>query len=291
MSIVPVLWGLNFVTTKLLLVHWSPFAFLGARFLAILPLAVAWAWLRGGLRGGLARIAPRDRAALLVAGFFGITLYQLCFVYSLEHTTVFASSLLASTFPLFTMIAAAVLGWERPLPLRWAGAAVAFAGIVVFEGVFAGKATFAGGDLLALAGSVLFTPYTLAMRRLGGRYSVSELVALTIGIGTVGLVAIGAGALAQQDYGALGGRDWLLFAYVVVFPILVAYAILNWGIARIGAGPASMYAIGVPVVGGIANAVAFGGGVPLYQLAGALVSIAGLVLVQTAGTGRAVTAR
>jgi drug/metabolite transporter (DMT)-like permease len=279
MTTVPIMWGLNFVTTKMLLGHWDALALVTVRFAAIAPLALVWAYAARPV----ARVERRDWIALAAGGALGIALYQFCFIFSLERTTVFASSLLASVFPLFTMIGAAAIGEERPSALRWSGAIVALAGIAIFEGLFAGHAGFRPGDLLALAASLTFAPYTLIARRLRTRYSPVLILAWTTAIGTPLIAAVGTRAALQQNYAALDATDWLLFAYVVIFPILVGYALLNWAIAQIGAGPASMYAFGVPIVGGFVGAAVFRTAVPAYEIIGAILCIGGLVIAQLAG--------
>jgi drug/metabolite transporter (DMT)-like permease len=279
---VAVLWGLNFSTTKILLGHWDPYGLLAARFLCILPLAWGWALLAGHRP----RIARGDWWPLFWAGACGIAGYQLCFVLSLSRTTIFASALFSCLFPLFTLVIAALTRTERPRPLRWAGALLAFAGLAIFEGALAGRAAFRPGDLLALGAAVAFTPYALVVRRLSSRYSALELLVLTLGFGTTVLVLAGLGPLVHQDFSRIDTRDWLVFAYIVLFPVLVCYAVFNWGIARIGAGPASMYAMSVPIAGGVIGALIFGTAVPIYEWIGALVSVAGLIVVQLAGDRR-----
>lgn len=276
------MWGLNFVMTRILLERWDPLALLVCRFVVMVPFAIVWA-----LASRTARpIARRDWPALLGAGLLGIALYQFCFIFSLERTTVFASSLLASVFPLFTLLGAAALGLERPSAVRWSGALVAFAGIAIFEGLFAGRATFRAGDLIALAASLCFAPYTLIARGLRDRHAPVPFLAITLTIGTAVFVATGTHAAVHQDYSVLDRTDWLLFAYIVVFPVLIGYALLNWGIARIGAGPATMYAFGVPIVGGLGEAVIFRSPLPWYEVAGAAVCITGLAIAQSAGAER-----
>jgi len=239
-------------------------------------LAFAWAAWAGSLR----RIERRDWGPLVLAGVIGVALYQLCFVFSLERTTVFASSLLASVFPIFTMIGARITGDEHPNGLQWFGAVLAFGGIAVFEGVFAGRAAFRPGDLLALGAALMFAPYTIIVRRLRTRYSPVVLLAYPLAIGTVLLAILGAPAAIHQDYALLNGNDWLLFAYVVIFPILLGYVILNWAIARIGAGPASVYAFGVPIVGGLASAIVLHAPITPFELEGTAIALAGLAIAQ-----------
>jgi drug/metabolite transporter (DMT)-like permease len=279
---VTVFWGLNFLVTKLILAHWNPLGFVALRFSIMAVLALAWAASAGSLR----RIERRDWAPLIIAGITGITLYQLCFIYSLERTTVFASSLLASVFPIFTMIGARLTGDEQPSRVRWLGAFFALGGVAVFEGIFAGRAAFRPGDLLALSASLMFAPYTIIVRRLRERYSPVTLLAYPMAIGTVVLAILGIGPAIHQPYGSLSANDWLLFLYVVIFPILLGYAILNWAIARIGAGPASMYAFGVPIVGGLASAVVLHAPVTTYEIEGAAICLAGLAIAQINAGGR-----
>lgn len=277
MLTVPVMWGLNFLVTKLLLGHWNPLALITVRFVTMTVLALAWA----AAAGSLPRIERRDWGPLVLAGLFGFGLYQLCFVFSLEHTTVFASSLLGNTFPIFTMIGSRLSGAEVPRPMQWFGALFAFAGIAVFEGVLAGRATFQPGDLLALGAALMFAPYTIIVRRLRARFSPVVLLAYPMAIGTVMLALIGANAALQQDYGRLTLDDWLLFGYIAIFPIMIGYATLNWAIARIGAGPATIYAFGVPIVGGLASAFVLHATITAYEVVGAAIVLIGLAIAQT----------
>jgi drug/metabolite transporter (DMT)-like permease len=256
----------------------DPLALIVVRFVVMVALSVGVVFGSGTFH----RIRRHDWPALLVAGILGIGVYQFCFIFSLQHTSVFASSLLTSVFPLFTMAGATLLGEERPSAARWFGALVALGGIAIFEGLFAGRATFRLGDLLALGASLSFAPYTLVARRLRDRYGPVSFLAITMTIGTVVLVLAGAAAALHQDYAALDRTDWLLFAYIVIFPISIGYALLNWGIARIGAGPASMYAFGVPIVGGLASALVFHTQIPAYEIAGAAVCVGGLAIAQSA---------
>src|SRR5947209_6178332 len=110
LMVLPILWGLNYPGTKIVLEHWSPSGVLALRFLVIVPILVIWARSSGGMRG----IARGDWLPLLAAGLVGIGFSQMCFVFAINNTTVFATSLLTSMFPIFTLIAAALIGYERP---------------------------------------------------------------------------------------------------------------------------------------------------------------------------------
>jgi O-acetylserine/cysteine efflux transporter len=276
LMLLPLLWGLNYPGTKIVLEHWSASGFLALRFVVIVPILVIWARSSGGMRG----IARGDRLPLLAAGVLGIGFSQMCFVFAIQNTTVFATSLLTSMFPIFTLMAAALIGYERPRLRRWAGVALALLGIAVFEGLLAGKAAFKSGDLWALLASITFVAYTIVVRRLGARYSGHELLGLTSAIGAVILLPLGLNDLVHQDISVLSTQDWLVLGYVCLIPLILGYALLNWGIARIGAGPASMYALGVPIIGGISSAVVFGSPIHLYEYIGAAICLAGMALVQ-----------
>ena len=59
---------------------------------------------------GLPRPARGDWPRFAAAGLTGYTFYQLGFVLGLDRTSVFASSLLIATSPLFTMVFLALIG-------------------------------------------------------------------------------------------------------------------------------------------------------------------------------------
>ena len=156
-----VVWGLTFVSTKVLLGDFTPFEILFFRFLA----AFLVLWL---VRPRLLRLRSGhafDEVLFAVAGLTGVVGY-----FMLENTAlVFAEashvSVVTSTSPLFIAIIAALQNRERGIrPLFVVGFVLAITGIALIsfsgqEGDAAGLA-IGTGELLALGGAILWGVYS-----------------------------------------------------------------------------------------------------------------------------------
>jgi drug/metabolite transporter (DMT)-like permease len=267
-------WGLNTVLVKVVLAQMSPLAFMALRFVAMPPLAIVW--LR--LSGGNLRFERRDWPLLVGAGACGYGVYQYFWMLGLDHTTAFASSLLGSLAPIFTLIAVAFLRTERVRALRWIGAGIALFGVAVFEGAFAGRASVRLGDILTLIAAAIFAGYNVLSAKLLARYSPLSLVAVTLCIGAVMVVPGGIWALVHTDYRHVTWYVWAIFAYAVLFPILLTYPVWNWAIGRMGAARVSLFSYVVPIVAGLLSLPLLHASIAPYEIAGSLICIGGMIV-------------
>ncbi|TAM89726.1 DMT family transporter [bacterium] len=276
LAAVIVFWGLNAVVMKAAFTDWNPLGFTGLRFLAMVPLAIGIA----RMRGDSLRIERRDLPTLLVCACCGYGVYQYFYVLGLAHTTAFASALLSSLAPVFTLMLAVALGDERSRTGRWIGAVIALFGVAVFEGAFAGRASIRLGDALTLVGAVIFAGYNVFAGRLLPRYSPTALIAITLTLGAVMIVPGGIWGLAHQDFTRLTPTDWFLMLYSIVFPMVIGFQLWSWGISKIGAGATSIFNFGVPVVAGFAGVAFLSMPVMRYEILGAAICIAGMAAAQ-----------
>ncbi len=277
---VVVCWGLNVVLVKTALDSGlGPMAFAALRFAAMTPLTFALT----RAMGERIRIRRADVPLLLVCGAFGYGIYQYVWMIGLANTTAFASSLLGATSPVFTFAIVALLGHERVRGGRWIGAAIALLGIAVFEGAFAGRATFRIGDVLTLISSIAFAVYNVATARLIGRYPPVTLVAVTMTVGTAMILIGGLPELFHTDLGALGWRVWGPFVYAVIFPIVLTWPVWNYGISRIGAARVAIFGFLVPIVAGVASIPILHERYAVHQLVGAAICIVGMIMASLLG--------
>jgi drug/metabolite transporter (DMT)-like permease len=274
-----VCWGLNVVLMKGAFAHLDPLAFTALRFLAMTPLAFGLVYATGER----VHVRRQDIVPLVVCAACGYGIYQYLWTLGLANTSAFASSLLGATAPVFTLVILALTGHERIRALRWAGAAVALLGIAVFEGAFAGHATFRIGDLLTLLSSVSFAGYNVATARLIGRYSPVALVAITMTIGGLMLYPAGIPRLLHADLLTMGWNVWGPFAFAVVFPIVLTWPVWNYGIAKIGAARAGLFGFLVPIVAGIASTLILHARFEPHQLLGAGICLAGMTFATIFG--------
>jgi drug/metabolite transporter (DMT)-like permease len=289
---VVVVWAFSPTLFKYVLAELQPLAFVFARFLLLSLFAVAVLTWRG-LRGGRAwRIARADVPALIASGLCGYGIYQLLYMVGLAHTSVFASALLASTVPLWSLVLVAALRTERVHPMQWLGVAVSLVGagwfLLVAHG--AGQEIAPGhvltasdqllGDLLTLGAAALFAGYGVVNRQLARRYSPPELMCYTLLVGTIALAPFGVPALLAQSWTHLTWRTWVILPYSVIFPIYLTYSIWNWAIGQRGVGYVTVYSYLVPVLGGLIAFVVLGEALSLGQYVGGAVILGGMLLAR-----------
>lgn len=276
---VAVAWALNTVVVKYAVRTFDPLAFTGIRFVAMTPLAF------GLVRamGGRVRICKGDWPLLIACGLCGYGAYQYLWILGLAHTTAFASALLATLAPLMTLAIVALRKTERVRSGRWLGAIVALAGVAIFEGLFAGHATFRIGDGLTLLSAASFAIFNVLTARLLDRYTPVSLVAIAMAVGTVIILPGAVPALVHQNWAQVSLSDWGVLAYSIVFPILLTFPVWSYGISQLGAGRTSLFQFGVPVIAGLLSVAILHTAILPHEIVGAAVVIAGMALSQLLG--------
>jgi len=272
-------WAMNTVLVKYALTSIDPLAFTGLRFLAMTPLA----FLLARAMHQQVRFKLRDLPMLIACGACGYGLYQYFWVFGLANTSAFASSLLASLSPLLTLAIVAILGYERVHAGRWFGAAVALFGVAVFEGAFAGHLTFRPGDALTFCAAAIFAIFNVLSARLLGRYTPLGLVAVTMTIGTLIILPGALPRMMHENYAALPVADWWVFAFSVIFPIVLTFPVWSWGISVLGAGRASLFQFTVPVLAGLLSIAILQSRIEVHQIIGTTVCIGGMAISQLLG--------
>lgn len=278
-------WGVTFVSTKVLLVDLSPLWILLARF------ALGFAALCL-LRPRILRLKRRRHELLFAAaGATGIAGYYLLENVALVFTTATAVGVIVAAAPLFTAFSAAALGDRQGLNLRFAcGFLLAMAGLALVslggngaEGVRDAGTLSLFGDLLALAAALVWAVYSILVRRIAE--AGYETVAATKRTFLWGLAFILPATLA------FGGPWPDLDALVKPLPLLnllflglaaSAACFVTWGVAvkHLGATTASTYIYLVPAITAVSSILLLGEPLTLPIVAGLAMTIAGLLLSQ-----------
>ena len=129
----------------------------------------------------------------------------------------------------------------------------------------------------ALAATVTWAFYSVAAAPVLGRYSPLRVSALAFLAGTIPLVAIGSHQLATQDYG-FGASIWLLYAFAVLGPLVVANLLWFGAIARVGPSRAAVFANLQPFIAAIFALLLLSEPITRLQVVGGLAIAAGIVL-------------
>lgn len=164
-------WGITFVSAKVLLVDISPLWILLLRFaLGLCILCV--------MRPHVLKLQRRtDEALFAAAGATGIAAYYLLENVALVFTTATAVGVIVAASPLFTALISAALGDRSSINTRFfCGFALAMAGLVVVGTDTMGEGDimdFTGfdlfGDLLALAAALVWAIYSILVSRIAQR--------------------------------------------------------------------------------------------------------------------------
>jgi len=279
LSYVVFCWGLNTVLIKHAFTEIDPLAFMSLRFLIMTPLAFVLLHAAGE------RVAfeKRDLPLLILCGACGYGIYQYLWVIGLANTTPFASALLGTFAPIFTLAILALAGHEKVRSGRWAGAAIALLGVAIFEGAFAGRLSFRSGDALTLVAAGVFAGYNVVSARLLDRYTPLNLLVVTMAIGTAMIVPSGFVAVLHTDFARISPSSWGAFAFAVLFPIMLTYPVWSWGITKIGAGRVSLFSFLTPVIAGLLSIPILHARFATHQLAGAAVCLGGMLLSNALG--------
>ena len=242
------LWGGSFLFMRVAVPAFGPFALAFLRVfgaaLMLVPLLAA--------RGELASLRRHWRP-IAVVGFVNSALPFLCFAYAALTINAGVSAIFNSATPLFAAIVAWLWLGDRMTPLRIAGLAIGFAGVLWIGW---DKADFGPGGSAAAIGACLLATMSygiapsLTKRRLGG---VPPL-AVAAGSQVAAAIFLAVPALLAWPAQAPSAPAWGMVALLAFFGTGLAYLLYFRLIAN--AGPANAVAVTylIPIF-----AVAWGG--------------------------------
>lgn len=184
-----VVWAANFIVVKDTIATLPPVAFTFLRYgLASIALLVILRWSEGEVR------LPRpDTVRILILGGFGFGLYQILWTTGLQSIPAGDSALIIASTPVLVAVLAVISGADTLTPLKFAGAALSFVGVVVVIAAGVGiSLTGSGvGNALTLAAATCWASYTAFAAPVLRRHSPLVLTTwATIG-GTMVLVPVG----------------------------------------------------------------------------------------------------
>lgn len=169
-----VLWGSQYVISKIALRTVPPVTLLALRYLVSVP--ALFIVLR--LRHALTPIKKGDWPILFAIGFTGYFASFCLQMLGINRLTGSVSSLLGAMNPIFIPILAAFFLHERITPAKIACVALSMAGVVVIVGV--DGTVDASGALLMLASVFLWSTASIIIRRVSGRYDPMQIALIAI---------------------------------------------------------------------------------------------------------------
>ncbi|WP_373061153.1 DMT family transporter [Gemmatimonas sp.] len=275
------IWGINYSVVKAGLRTLSPLTFNGLRVaMAAIVLLVIAAFVRDTKLP-----SRRDIITLALLGLLGNGVYQLFFIFGMSRTRAGVAALVVASGPAWIAVISWMLGRER-LPLRgWSGIGLQLLGVACVvgsaQGFEGGRDVMLGAGLIALGSiawatfSVLLQPYTKTTNPL-------HLSAITMASGALVLVSIALPDLIALDWGGVSLTEWGAVTYAGIGALVVAYLLFYRGVRVLGATRTAMYGNLQPIVAIVFAWLMLGEQPTIWQLLGAALIMAGLLLSRTA---------
>jgi drug/metabolite transporter (DMT)-like permease len=271
------IWGLNVTVIKLLLGHFQPLELSILRYTA----AAAIFFVIVSIREPRMRLARRDWGPLAIAALFGITLNQVCFVYSLKFTTATNLSLLLASTPAWAALLVAGSRMELVTLRHWIGIAVSMLGVAAIVLFRSGGVVVSFnllGDLFAIGTAITWAFYSVALRPLVRRNSVFTVSAWVLLLGTIAILPLGLAQTNPAELATTPAGLWGLYAYSTLAAVVLTNVFWYVGMRRLGPARGTLYANIQPFIGVLFAAWILHERVSPLQLAGGVLVVGGVVI-------------
>jgi drug/metabolite transporter (DMT)-like permease len=277
-----VVWGVNFVVTKVVLAELGVGSFLFLRFL-IMPV-LGFALLAAVYRRHLAKSWPerRDLPRFVAAGLIGHTAHVGIVMWGMNLSTPFSASLVLTSSPLFTLLILAVMGSERLQRRQVTGTLLAFAGVVVFlSDKFAAGLALAGiGDLVLILAASLFSLYTVVAKPLVTKYGPLNLMCYSLLFGAPPMLLITLPAFLQAPLANVSTGVWFAAFWAIVVSSFAGWLAWAWLNSVRGLARSAPLQYLMPPIAGLAAWLTLGEAFTWLKVAGAAVTMAGVAWAQ-----------
>jgi drug/metabolite transporter (DMT)-like permease len=278
-----IFWGVSFVATKHVVTEISPATLLVAR--AALGMALLAAMLRARGEG---LVPPRETwPSLFLMGFIGIAVHGLLQAYALTMTSAVNTGWLVGLTPVWSALLAALTLGERMGGAKILGLLLGFAGaaLVVTQGrldLDMLRLPATRGDMLILASTLNWSVYTVlghpTLRRLGARRATAGGFAT----GFLILLPLFLWQSGWRELSRLSPTGWVALLFLGIACSGLGYLFWYAALEKMEATKVAVFLYLEPVVTLLAAVLLLGESVHPLTIAGGILLLAGVVIVQRA---------
>ncbi|MDE5879950.1 MAG: DMT family transporter [Desulfovibrio sp.] len=277
-----IVWGVTFISTKMLLEDFTPVDILLLRFL------LGWLALWAVCPHALPVRSRKDELLFAVAGLSGVSLYFL--LENVALTLTFASNVgvIVAVAPFFTaLLAWRFLAGARPGAAFIAGFVVAITGIVCISLSGSDLSLDPAGDVLALLAALSWAFYSIVVRLLAARgYGSLRATRRIFFYGLLCMLPIlPFTGLSFRSEALLRPVNWANLLFLGLCASALCFVTWTFCVRRLGAVKASLYIYLVPVVTVLTSILVLHERLTWLSGAGMALTIAGL-LISERGAGR-----
>lgn len=281
----PLFWGGNMVAGKLALGQVDPYTLSLGRWLGALLVILPFAARPLGRDWPVLR---RRWPLLMLYGALGYTTFNVLMYVALYYTSAVNASIEQALIPAMVMLGNFIIFRVRSRPLQIFGVMLTFFGVAItaVHGDFGRLAALAinFGDGLVVLAALAYTIYSLLLRFRPAVNWMSFLSVTFVGASLAAILAqtvAGGGPMAViEGFAATTGPGWLIIAYTVIFPSILAQLFYARGVELIGPNRASLFINLIPVFGTLLSLVILGEAFETYHAVTALLVVVGIVLAE-----------
>jgi drug/metabolite transporter (DMT)-like permease len=266
------LWASAFAGIRSGLQSYSPGALILLRFLIASLALIVYA-----LIARLRLPALRDVPALLLLGFFGITVYQAGLTFGEQTVPAGTASFLISAVPCFTALFALFFLKDRLGRWGWLGVFISFVGVTIISFSAGGGLSFTPDTLLILLAALSESVYFIFQKNYLSKYSGIELTAYTIWAGTFFMLVFAPQLITQFPTASLSST--LAIVYMGIFPAAIAYVTWAYTLSYMSASRATSFLNFAPLLSSLIAWIWLRETLSLLTFWGGIIIIAGVLLV------------
>jgi len=219
---------------------------------------------------------------VLTLAVFGITGFNTLVYMGLQYTGATNALLLNAFIPILTMLITWLFMGQHLGRRQLLGVGFSFSGVVVilargdWQRLMA--LDFNSGDLLVALATLVWALYTVLLKGLDPRINRIGFLAVITFIGLLGIAPFYAWELSRLGGVELSRANLFSFAYVGLFPSVLAYIFYNRGVAEVGPERASLFIHLMPAFGTIMSIAFLGEVLALFHLIGIAAIFGGIFL-------------
>lgn len=274
---VQVLFGINYVVSKIVVGVVPPLVWASARIIvsSALMLVMAFALKRPRPAGGWQYFGPMVLFALL-----GTIINQGSFLVGLKYTTSTNSAILNTLIPVFTLLIVTIRGQEPLTPRRATGFFLAFSGVLVIRKVeeisFSDHTVI--GDLLTVLNCLSYGLFLSYSKKFLERNDRIWTTAWLFIYGSVGLTLLAAPDWANFQMPEMTPMLAASMAFAIIGGTLITYFLSIWTLAHTKSTNVAIFIYLQPVVAALLAFVWFGETVTLRTFLSSILIFGGVLL-------------
>ena len=272
-----IIWGTTFISTKILLAQFSPEEILAYRFfIAFLILIVIYP--------KKVKLLPiKEEILFFLLGATGISFYYWAENLALQYTYASNVALIVSAIPIFTALIAHFISNSEKFTINmFLGFIIAIIGISIV--IYNGKVLKLNpkGDLMAIISAILFSIYSILIKKVNDRYSQLFIVRKTFFYGIITMLPIlfisKVNLLRTQN---LNISIVLNFLFLSIFASVLCFLMWNKAINTIGYIKTTNYIYFAPLITMVSSNIVLNEKISKLMLLGGAMIFVGVYINQS----------